>query len=393
MNIVNYLNFSALQERISQGYVNVRHHKKLPLDIYCYSKSATFDNVWDEVTCKTRGLIVHSTTGEIIARPFEKFFNLGQTGMPEYSRENLPAGPPVITDKLDGNMITLYPYDGRWFAASKGSFHSEHVDWANVWLVKNCPKQDWPKGYTPVFEMIAEEVEHHVVHYGKAASGLYLLALINNETGEEMENLGPWSYKNNIDAVPLCAIDLQGALSENLKNAEGYVLAWSRPGQSPFRVKVKFTDFLRLQRLVHHTGPKEILDYMSRPELRCYLEEVLNPATSHPVFIQYVHQWQMRFNNLFSAVYGSARMWLEVVQAELGGAPRKAYAEEIKTHGYPGVMFAMLDADGSPASQEKIHKLVWKEVAKLIPAEDDFHGLVTRAVVKIHGGNTCPEVQ
>ena len=113
--------------------------------------------------------------------------------------------------------------------------------------------------------MIAEELEHHVVHYGKECSGLYLIALINNETGEELDDVArtSWADRNRVPYIPTnTLLSVDRALTDNEKNAEGYVLAWPRPGRTPLRVKVKFVDFLRLQKLVHHIGPKEILDYM-----------------------------------------------------------------------------------------------------------------------------------
>jgi len=384
MKLYDYIPEALLMQRIEEGYVNVNQHKKFPLAIYTYSKSATFDYVWDEATCKCRGLIVNQATMEIIARPFEKFFNVGEAA--GITREQFPSYAPSITDKLDGNLITLYPWDGRWWAASKGSFHSEHADWANNWLFHNS-KCDWPQGYTPVFEMIAEELEHHVVHYGKELSGLYLIALIHNDSGEEICYHERWQLaeRNDVPYIPESTITLDEALVANDKNAEGYVVSWSRCGTTPIRVKVKFTDFLRLQKLVHNIGPKELLDYMRRPELKCYLDEVLDPERSHPEFIKYAKTWMERFRTVYRVVEETCCIEMDGLQKFLRSEDsRKEWAEKIKACQYPDVMFAMLDnrlakdSDAFRRTGENIAKAIWRKVEPIAERPDDVRSLVTQ---------------
>ena len=389
MKLYDYIPEALLMQRIEEGYVNVNQHKKFPLAIYTYSKSATFDYVWDEATCKCRGLIVDLRDMTILARPFEKFFNVAEKA--GITREQFPQGGPIITNKLDGNLITLYPWEGRWWAASKGSFHSEHADWANNWLFYNC-KCDWPEGYTPVFEMIAEELEHHVVHYGKEASGLYLIALVNNETGEEMDNAGRyhWAGLNEVPCIPLETIALAGALAANEKNAEGYVLSWPRFGQTPVRVKVKFPEFLRLQKLVHNIGPKEILDYMRKPELKCYLDEVLDPERSHEVFIEYTKKWMSLFQADFNRVGIECNYILTDLNKTLTlESPRKVWAEQIRQCKYPAIMFAQLDyelatmradwtAEKNNQHKARIADLIWKQVEPLAEQVDDVRSIITQ---------------
>ena len=384
MKLYDYIPEALLMQRIEEGYVNVNQHKKFPLAIYTYSKSATFDYVWDEATCKCRGLIVDLRDMTILARPFEKFFNVAEKA--GITREQFPQGGPIITDKLDGNLITLYPWEGRWWAASKGSFHSEHADWANNWLFYNC-KCDWPEGYTPVFEMIAEELEHHVVHYGKEASGLYLIALVNNETGEEMDNAGRyhWAGLNEVPCIPLETIALAGALAANEKNAEGYVLSWPRFGQTPVRVKVKFPEFLRLQKLVHNIGPKEILDYMRKPELKCYLDEVLDPERSHKVFIEYTKKWMERFQTFYLCVETACAIEMYgLLKFYRPEDPRSWWAEKIKQCQYPDVMFAMLDLrlaktpDDFARCGQNIERIIWRKAEVVAEQVDDVRSIITQ---------------
>ena len=63
---------------------------------------------WDEYTRAARGIIFNKRTGECVARPFPKFFNLGE--MPESQLNKIPKDPSnyEVYDKLDGSLGILY---------------------------------------------------------------------------------------------------------------------------------------------------------------------------------------------------------------------------------------------------------------------------------------------
>ena len=66
-----------LQKYVYDGYISKRKHPRLDLYIYNYTVKTTIENEWNEITTMARGLILNSA-GDIIARPFGKFFNYGQ---------------------------------------------------------------------------------------------------------------------------------------------------------------------------------------------------------------------------------------------------------------------------------------------------------------------------
>src|SRR5689334_15117971 len=89
-----------LADHIDAGNVNLRFHPGLPLGILNYSEKVQFGQLWDEVTMQCRGLIYNTETLQIIARPFEKFYNYGDPHAPM-----IPLTEPVVvTDKLDGSL-------------------------------------------------------------------------------------------------------------------------------------------------------------------------------------------------------------------------------------------------------------------------------------------------
>jgi RNA ligase len=140
-----------------------------------------------------------------------------------------------------------------------------------------------------------------VVDYGLRQE-LVLLAVIDNETG--------WEYEpRELDAFAKAAhfstperatfmrlhdaieITREGPTKDELDEEgldEGYVLTWYRQGTTPFRLKLKFIEYLRLHRLVSGVSPKHIWFCLSTG-LVTELDEYLNDST--PWFAAFTKKW------------------------------------------------------------------------------------------------------
>jgi tRNA splicing ligase len=261
MKLSEYLNVEKLNSYLEKGLVTVRKHSTLPLSIYCYGRKAVYGNVWDDITTKTRGLIV-ADDGEIVARPYEKFFAYQTDGRPETYGRNLEVseklfGTPVITEKINGCLGIFWKYGAHWGVASKGSFNSPHAQFATKWLeehVETFGTLVFPEGYTPVFEIICQEVQPHVIKYPK--DGLVLLSLVNIRTGEELkqETLQDYAIKNKLAHPtwwPDESLTFKDALKDDDFEFEGYVASFNRPGQTPIKIKIKFPTFLKNRKLFY----------------------------------------------------------------------------------------------------------------------------------------------
>lgn len=379
MFIHEYLDIEKLKSHVEAGLVDMRSHKTLPLVIYCYSRKAMQDDLWDSVTTRTRGLIVESTSGRIIARPWEKFFNVSTTYREETWLTNLPKTQPTVTEKLDGSMGTYWKYeeaDGivHEGIATKGSFHSEQAEWATAWLAKHYIDGSkelthfghaWPKGYTPMFEIIAQEVQSHPVHYDATMDNqLILTACINNETGEELSliDLGYWAWLNNIQCVEHFDKTVGKVLNEDRKNKEGYVLTWARTGQPPLKVKVKHESFLLIQKISHNATPKHILQALidgRAEDVQRWME------TESPELNQFVRGWFMRFSEAFGKIGLKVRE--TVIKAKTSCTTRKETALFLAKKEnvlYASAAFAMID-------EKDWGKVVWKMIKESIANEED----------------------
>ena len=376
MKLLDYLQTTELQSKyIDTGLIDYATHDDFPLAMLTYGREAVYTNTWDSVICKCRGLIYNTETMEIIARPFEKFWNLGTAGMPETDPDSQlfaminETADPEVWEKMDGFLATLYNYNGKSYIASKGSFHSTHAKWATAWYNANVIGE-WPAGYTPVFEGICSSLR---IVVGYEFEGLVLLALINKETGEELNqtSLRIWAAKNGVKTPYVFLGTWQQAREQSMnpetKNVEGYVLVWRRPGQTPFRLKVKYVDYLRLHRMVSGVSAKAIYNCLAGNEYKGDLDEWTQDSL--PWFSKFVNKWVRALTLRHDELEAKAKSAIKSINDKLKfeGAltcetyaqARKAFALEFQKPEYGDVkpiLFALLDGHGR--EQEIIWKLV-----------------------------------
>ena len=355
LKITDYLDTDLLMKHIDSGLVTSTAHPSLPLVILTYSRSCVYSNAWDEVTEKCRGLII-DIDGNVVARPFSKFFNVATSYRPETWLESLPTTKPDVLEKLDGSLGILYRYHDFVGIASKGSFKSEHALWATGYYQKHHSLAVWPEGWTPVFEMICQEVQTHVVHYSET-DHLALLAMVNIETGEEMDydNLSVWAAGNSIPVVEKFDKSVGDVLAEDRPNKEGYVLSWPRPGTLPLKVKVKHETFLAMQKIAHAATPKAILEALMEGQ-DALIETWASSA--HPELAAFVRGHAASFRAHFSdtlrvaaGITQTARMRFETRKEHA------AYLLQDDAHRvYSPIAFALLDKK----APETIRKITWK---------------------------------
>ena len=142
---------------------------------YVFVNNDTFAN---DIARECRGL-KFDAAGNLIARPFHKFFNIGEKQPPEnvdWSR------PHVVMDKLDGSMVHPCLVEGamvfmtRMGATDQAALAQRHASAAALDL---CADQ-MAKGYTPIFEFTSP---HNRVVIDYAVPALTLSAARHIHTG------------------------------------------------------------------------------------------------------------------------------------------------------------------------------------------------------------------
>lgn len=358
MHISEYLDVDKLEQYVNEGLVERRYHGVLSLALYCYTRKATFTNTWDDITTRTRGLIVDAT-GHVVARPFEKFFNLDTSDRPETHISNLPTDiQPIVLEKLDGSLGTVWTYGSFTGVASKGSFQSEHAKWATAWYKHHCENPIWPENHTPQVEMICQSVQRHVVNYD-IPDQLILTALINNDTGEEMpyNELYYYAGLNGMKVADIFSKSVGDVINEDRSNKEGYVLSYPRVGQPPLKLKIKHDNFLKLQKLTHAVTVRTIFESLVEGRtdiLQTWVDQM-------PPELAKLIQGQIGFFiEAYTRVLLAARNLF--MQAHNRSQTRAEFAEVVKKNPVSALAFGLLD-------NKDIRPMAWKHVEKKFKVE------------------------
>lgn len=311
------------------GDVRAIHYNELML--FNYTHAAHFNGRWNWFERVSRGLILNSVTGEIVARPFDKFFNWGE-------RERKGLGHiVVVTEKLDGSLGILYRRNGDYRIATRGSFDGDQAMWATDFLNRNYNLSDLPESLTLLFEIIYPE-NRIVVDYG-GREDLILLAARNRFNGvylsmwPDLASLAchylfplPQVYEFNNIADILAAA---GALDAN---HEGWVIVMSDGS----RWKIKGDAYIEIHRLVTQASFKRVVEALAEDRLDDLLAGIPDELLGD------VRQWQQQIQDTVTEI-------TRTVHTAFANAPkgtRKQFALWVKDN-HPDIapyLFLMLDS-------------------------------------------------
>lgn len=338
------IGLSPLRKLEEEGLIRSQVHPEFPLIIWNYTEHCQFSKAWNEWTLQARGLITDQE-GNIIARPFKKFFNY------EEHVGSLPDEAPQIINKMDGSLGIMFWYGGTWHIATRGSFVSEQAEHAKLLLGRpefQAALSQWPKTHTHLFEIIYPG-NRIVVDYGKTDELVYLGSVIN-ETGQEHTDFTalvsqPFNIPTEFQGHHL---EPRGWSLEALKalekpNTEGFVLRWS----NGFRLKIKFEEYKRLHRILTNTTERSIWENLKEGK---GIEELIEVVPDE--FHKWVKDVVIKLARDFSVIQEeNTDIYHRLVKKTEGD--RKEFALLAQKCQYPGILFTMFDhRDPSP--------LIWK---------------------------------
>jgi len=229
------------------GEVNALYQDGLVL--FNYKASAQWNNRWNWFERVSRGLILDETTGEVVALPFEKFFNWGH--------HTTTSKLVECTKKHDGSLGILYRHNG-YKIATRGSFDSEQAQWATE-HIQRYDLSAVPNEYTLLFEIIYPE-NRIVIDYGNVQE-LILLGIRDRFTGEDFafRFVYEWGYSHGFltpQHITDTTIDEIIQDVENMSGQEGWVMRFA-DGE---RFKVKAPEYVRLHRAITMLSFKHTLE-------------------------------------------------------------------------------------------------------------------------------------
>lgn len=245
---------SKFDELVEQKLL--RKVEKGNLVLYNYTDLCVYERAWNDYTRVARGIIFDKTTGELVAKPFPKFFNLGE--MPETYLTSLPDEPYEVTEKVDGSLGIIFHYNNEWHVATRGSLSSDQAIKAKEML----PKYRMDKASvkcTYLVEIVYPE-NKIVVNYGDKEE-LVLLGIYNNEFQEELR-IFEWAAILKMRAVKNFnysigqMIELQKTIP---KDEEGFVVRY----ESGLRVKIKGAEYMRIHKIISQLSPLSAWECMT----------------------------------------------------------------------------------------------------------------------------------
>lgn len=230
-----------------------------------FTKRAFYDKRWDDITTKARGLFIAEKDGErkIIARGYDKFFNIGERQ--EDSISNLNTKQPIIAYKKENGFLGIVScIDNELHFFSKSTDKGDYAQMCkeqvlkalgeNAEVFKDCLNAG---NKTAVFEIIDVEKDPHIIEYDHSKA--VLLDLIDNSL--EFRKV---PYKTLKEVAEILNIEVKQEYREwkdfetfknwyntaksvgtgNIKDLEGLVIE-----SDNYMCKMKFDYYLNLKEL------------------------------------------------------------------------------------------------------------------------------------------------
>lgn len=144
---------------------------------FSFSRKVFYKKSWDDFNVKARGLFVNNLSGEIVARSYDKFFNVSERE--ETSLQSLKGSLkfPVCAFVKENGFLGILGYDAysdSLFSASKSTPNSDFAGWFREILDKTIPSSKLSKlkrflrdtNSSMVFEVNDPINDPHIIEYG-----------------------------------------------------------------------------------------------------------------------------------------------------------------------------------------------------------------------------------
>ena len=325
--ILRKADWKVINQLVADHYLTVKKHPDADLFICNYTAKTQYDAHWNDYTLACRGLIIDAE-GNIVARPFRKFFNLD-----EGSPANLPTEDYQVYDKLDGSLGILYWLGSLPSIATRGSFESSQASKATQILHEQYAFlfSRLDREITYLFEIIFPE-NRIVIDYA-GVEDLFLLGQIHTQTGQDLGLSRRGTSRRGTSDIgfplvkqyPETALNDLKALAQ--EGREGFVVRFA----SGHRVKVKFPEYVHLHRIITELSTITIWEYLSHEQS---LDELLEKIPDE------VYDWVRGTSEAILSDYRSIEEQCRSVYQEL--PTRKETALYFQQQQYPAVLFAML---------------------------------------------------
>lgn len=321
-----------------------KQHPEYPeLYQFSYDQIESASNKLHPMVIESRGIILNSLDlWNPVARPFDRFFNYGETGAAEIDWKTAR-----VQEKLDGSLMIMYWYGGKWNVATRNSPNASGTVGSNPFTFAElffdiANKQgifeesiQLQKLYTYLFELTSS---YNRVVVNHQESKLSLIGVRDNLSGQEypFDEFPAIMAFNPVKSFPLTSFDEIIEASKNLDpiQQEGYVV-WDGKNRN----KVKCPSYVALHHLVDGFSVRRVIELIKNgesSELMAY----------YPDYKQLFEDTEKKINSLSD--------WYDLAYASIIDNFRYREAEQIENNskelGYTRKDFALAAQQASKYS-------------------------------------------
>lgn len=192
LNLVRYFRTSKLiKERIFGD-----------ISSFNFAKEVFHKRAWDKLTCKARGLYIDTKRLKIVARSYDKFFNLNEREETRLERLAELAYPLTAYIKENGFLGIVSTHENELFCSSKSDLEGEFAKIAQSAINRHFEAYGKraefieflsKNNFSCIFEIIEPKIDPHIIKY--EAPHIVLLDTVYNEVEykkldfEKLQNL------------------------------------------------------------------------------------------------------------------------------------------------------------------------------------------------------------
>ena len=209
---------------------------------YNFTRKAFQNGIWDDITTKARGLFINDKTCEIVARGYDKFFNINER--PETNADVLPntLSYPVKAYKKENGFLGLLGFDNEsdtLLFCSKSEIGGKYATYFKDILLSKISEEvlyNYMKHHnvTLVFEVIDIVNDPHIIKYNE--NKVILLDIIENSV-----DFKKYSYDKVKETAELLGLDCKEECF-TIQDSEGLKLLFKEISKDDYKWKNHFIE-------------------------------------------------------------------------------------------------------------------------------------------------------
>lgn len=280
MKVQDYLKEHGLQALVDEFAIDVSDYPDRVVLNYNQINSPKYNSICDEC----RALILKKDTWEVMARSFDRFYNVGEGE----GWKDFPVEQARIDEKLDGSLLSVYHDGDGWRPATRKKAFAEGgtafgLDFNQLYekaiegtRVKSYLDSQLNTNFTYIFELTSP-ANRIVTPYSE--TNVTLIGIRNNLNGYEVGKKALDSVAKDMDVARPKSFECNTfdeiiAKAENLGSMdEGFVLVVEQEG-SFRRLKCKNSKYLAIAHMRNNgnISPRRILVLVMENEQEEYLQ-------------------------------------------------------------------------------------------------------------------------